>query len=111
MSVYVLGGAVTAGVGPFWSVLSSGFRVMQQAVITGNLMNIFAASMLLDDTLNQSLPVESEIEAMGGGNANAAQSLAFFFLAMHKYGYLLALIFFSLSLVVLGGVIFAYGVL
>eukprot|EP00934_Nitzschia_sp_Nitz4_P000809 Nitzschia sp. Nitz4//scaffold46_size129759//125322//126406//NITZ4_003528-RA/size129759-augustus-gene-0.15-mRNA-1//1//CDS//3329552676//809//frame0 len=107
---------VSAGANPILSLASSAFRFMQQAIITGNLMNLFAASILVDPNFDQHIPIATIIGAISGANedadnsTNAAESLAFFFLTLHKYGYLLALLFFGLSLVTLGMVIVGYGV-
>lgn len=107
---------VTAGVDPVLSLATSGFRFLQQGIITANLIHLLAASIILDETLDAFLPLHSTIEALSGDyNGEAAEngndlgtisrpseSLAFLFLSIHKYGYLLALFFFGVSLVLLG---------
>mmetsp|Transcript_15473 Transcript_15473/g.24275 ORF Transcript_15473/g.24275 Transcript_15473/m.24275 type:complete len:273 (-) Transcript_15473:172-990(-) len=103
---------VTAGVDPILSIASSGFRYLQQAVIACCLMFLFAASMLLDENMDAIIGVGTAIESLSSGEqgVDAAESLAFFFLAMHKYGYLLALFFFGVSLFILGLLIVQRGV-
>ncbi|KAL7559073.1 hypothetical protein ACA910_018424 [Epithemia clementina (nom. ined.)] len=104
------------------SILSVVFRLMQQAVLATNLLFMFAASILLDQTL----PVSNVVAAMfptfvinGNNNDDNAvatatttmnESLAFVFLLIHKYGYLLALIFFGISMAILGYVVSVWGV-
>eukprot|EP00934_Nitzschia_sp_Nitz4_P003274 Nitzschia sp. Nitz4//scaffold46_size129759//61067//61766//NITZ4_003503-RA/size129759-processed-gene-0.199-mRNA-1//1//CDS//3329552601//3264//frame0 len=102
---------VKAGANPTLSIASSAFRFMQQVVIVGNLMHLFAASILLDS--NFAIPVASLVEdAIGGAGENTAGgSLAILFIVLHKYGYLLALLFYGLSLATLGAVVVAHGVL
>lgn len=100
---------------PALSLASSIFRLMQQAVIAMNLMNIFAASMLLDE--NFTLPIYSTFQSSEEGDHQGVESytpaekLAFFFLSLHKYGYLLALIFFGVSMALLGVLSLIYSVL
>lgn len=106
-----------AGASPIWSFTAVAFRFLQQAVLATNLLHMFAASLLLDDTL----PIASVVETAFVGSSNASpttatttltskESLAFLFLLLHKYGYLLALIFFGLSMLLTGIVVWVWGV-
>ena len=98
---------VVSGASATLSVTSMAFRLMQQAVLATNLMHMFAASILLDE----SLPVANVISALFQDNSRETrESLAFVFLVIHKYGYLLALIFFGISMGLHGHVIVVWGV-
>lgn len=98
---------ISTGANPVVSALSVLFRFMQQVIIGGNLLNLIAVSILLDPGLHPALPVNSVLLA-----ANQDPSVwAFFFLSLHKYGYLLALILFGISMILLGGIVLRYGIL
>lgn len=111
-----------AGASPILTIASSVFRLLQQAVIAANLLHMFAASLLLDKSLHPTMPVSSIMDSLsidgstsaGGGAGDAANDvsadLAFFFLYLHKYGYLLALIFFGISMLLLGIIILKHGI-
>ena len=106
------------GAGPVLAAATSGFRLLQQAVITANLIHLLAASILLDDTLDAALPVRTALETILGGNgggeddgSQTPDNLAFLFLAIHKYGYFLALFFFGISMALLGVACLLHGIL
>ena len=101
---------LSAGASPVLSIASSLFRFLQQAVIANNLLHMFAASLLLERSLHPTMPVSSVVDDASSGNADIAAKWAFFFLHLHKYGYLLALVFFGISMVLLGVVIVLEGV-
>jgi hypothetical protein len=81
---------------------------------------MFAASLLLDLSLNPPFPAASAIDALAIYNDNdnnrrdelagtdPAESLAFLFLLLHKYGHLLALDFFGISMLFLEVVILVH---
>ena len=114
ISILLGGILLVSGAHPLTSIVAMVFRLLQQAVLATNLIHLFAASLLLDDTL----PVATVITNLFGDSSNSnsssgsnrAQSLAFLFLLLHKYGYLLALEFFGLSMSILGYVIWIWGV-
>lgn len=83
------------------------FRLMQQAVIVVNLLNMFAASLLLDKSMHPTMTVNSVVLGISEFQPVA---LSYFFLTLHKYGYLLALILFGVSMLLLGVVIVLYGI-
>ena len=101
---------LSAGASPVLSIASSLFRFLQQAVIATNLLHMFAASLLLDRGLHPTMPVASIIDDASSSNLDIAAKWAFFFLYMHKYGYLLALVFFGISMFLLGVIIVREGV-
>jgi hypothetical protein len=114
---------VEAGANPVLSLSSVAFRFLQQAVIACNMLHMFAASLLLDLSLNPPFPAASAIDALAiynnndgtrSGDAAAgtdpAESLAFLFLLLHKYGKFLALVFWGVSMILLGAVILMHGV-
>ena len=74
---------------------------------------MFAASLLLDQGLNPTLPVAAVVDALSfeTKNGDVAADLAFFFLHLHKFGYSLALIFFGVSMLLLGFIVIREGVL
>jgi hypothetical protein len=73
------------------AMLAAAFRLTQAAVLGMNLLNYFAALLLLNGSL-------------GGGTFTIEQlnTLALWFLQLHGYGYDLGLIFFGLSSLLLG---------
>lgn len=111
-----------AGASPVLTIASSVFRLLQQAVIAANLLHMFAASLLLDKSLHPTMPVSSIMDSVsstlaeessstyGGSTYDLSADLAFFFLYLHKYGYLLALIFFGISMFLLGIIILRHGI-
>jgi hypothetical protein len=113
---------VESGANPVLSLSSVAFRFLQQAVIACNLLHMFAASLLLDLSLNPPFPAASATDALAIYNDNdsnrsdelagtdPAESLAFLFLLLHKYGNLLALVFLGISMILLGVVILIHGV-
>lgn len=106
--VSVVLGFLLIGVGasPVPSMISIAFRLMQQAVIGGNLLHLWGASLLLDQSIHPTMTVETVIDMIATENdTSAGETLAFFFLMLHKYGYLLALILFGISMLVLGGLV------
>ena len=73
------------------SLSAAVFRLMQAAILGGNLLNYHAALLLLSGT--------GYATVFAGNDLNA---LAMFFLDMHSYGYDLGLIFFGVSNLFLG---------
>jgi membrane-bound ClpP family serine protease len=77
---------------------------------------MFAASLLLDLSLNPPFPAASVIDALAiykdddYYRTDPAESLAFYFLLLQKYGHLLALVFFGVSMILLGVIILMHGV-
>lgn len=100
---------ITAGANPLLSILNVVFRFFQQTVIAANLLHMFAASLLLDPTMHPTMPVSTVFSA-SNNDGDLSGSLAFFFLVLHKYGYALALIFFGVSMTLLGTLIVLDGV-
>lgn len=90
------------GANPVLSLCSVVFRLMQQAVIASDLLLLMAAALALDHSLHPTMPVSDVIDRLDTGEQDIGESVAFFFLRLHKYGNLLALIFFGVSLGLLG---------
>lgn len=114
---------VESGANPVLSLSSVAFRLLQDAVIACNLLHMFAASLLLDLSLNPPFPAASAIDALASiyndnedkrsdelTGTDPAESLAFYFLLLHKYGNLLALVFLGVSMILLGIVVLMHGV-
>lgn len=101
---------VMAGANPYVSILSSVFRLMQQAVVAANLLNIMAASVLLDPNLHASLSINSFVSKISQQEP-VAMAMAMLFLTLHKYGYALALLFFGVSMCLLSAVILSSDVM
>jgi hypothetical protein len=110
---------VESGANPVLSLISVAFRFLQQAIVACNLLHMFAASLLLDVSLNPPFPAASAIDALASTYSNngdevagtdPAESLAFLFLLLHKYGHLLALVFLGVSMILLGVVILMDGI-
>jgi hypothetical protein len=117
VAVSILLGCIfwAAGANPVLAVMQAAFRLLQQAVLATNLLHYFAASLLLDTSLNPSFPAAAAMNSLavtaGDDYTDPAASLAFFFLVLHKYGHLLALVFLGVSLFLLGILIVQDGVL
>ena len=73
------------------SMMAAAFRLTQAAILGFNLLNYYSALLLLNGSEYTS--------ALGPGQSNA---LAMLFLDMHSHGYDLGLIFFALSIFILG---------
>ncbi len=73
------------------SMLAAAFRMTQTAVIGLNLLNMFQALRILDDA--------DYTQSFG---ADQRESLALLYLDAHKYGYILGLVFFGVSTLVIG---------
>ena len=73
------------------SLLAAVFRLTQAAILGINLLNLFFALNLATGT-----------NMLGAQGASARDQLALLFLDAHAIGYALALIFFAMSLLVLG---------
>ena len=90
----LLGGLlVHAGANPVLAILSSIFRFLRTGTIAVNLLHMFVASLLLDPNFALAGVVSSsslEEEAHGEGMSHGSD-IAFLFLIVHKYGYLMAL--------------------
>ena len=107
---FLLGGILIAsGANSLLSMIAMSFRLMQQAVLATNLLHMFAASLLLDPTLPFA-PIVDELWATDSAGTSTSESLGYLFLLLHKYGYLLALIFFGISLFLFGYVVLVWGV-
>ena len=107
VALSILLGAVLIvnGADKLLTVMAMVFRIVQQAVLATNLLHLLVASLLLDPTV-ASAPVLAQ--AFGSDEnrpVQAVESIAMLFLFVHKYGYAVALVFFSLSLALLGTVI------
>lgn len=73
------------------AITASLFRLIQAAILGFNLLNYYAASLLVESTVYADIFEKSQIA-----------TLAFFFLNMHSYGYDLGLLFFAISNFILG---------
>lgn len=73
------------------SMLAAAFRLTQTAVIGLNLLNMFAALLIIRDT-----------DYLDGFEPGQSDSLALQLLDMHKYGYTLGLTFFGVSTLIVG---------
>lgn len=94
--VAVLLGAILihAGANPVLAITASVFRFLQTGITAMNLMHMFVASILSDpnyyfaDVIGSSSLQHRE---GGDGSSTHAHDIAYMFLVVHKYGYLLAL--------------------
>ena len=118
MALSILLGAVlwVHGADKLFTIMAMVFRIVQQAILSTNLLHLFVASLLLDKSLpwravaSPWLPMSDENDANnnnngGGGNGINLETVAMLFLYLHKYGYAVALVFFGISMILLGGVI------
>jgi hypothetical protein len=78
------------------SLLAAAFRLTQTAIIGFNLLNMFAALLIL-----------SEADYLG--SSAERQSLSLFMLDLHQYGYTLGLTFFGVSTLVIGYLVLSSG--
>lgn len=81
------------------TIMAMVFRIVQQAVLASNLLHLLVASLLLDPSLATWNIVENIFQE------GQSESLAMFFIYLHKYGYAVALVFFAISMALLGAVI------
>lgn len=82
------------------------FRIVQQAILATNLLHLFVASLLLDPTLPAAAVLSSSsINNDDNVDNTNVKSLVMLFLYLHKYGYAVALVFFGISMCLLGCVI------
>jgi len=77
------------------SMLAAFFRLAQATVLGINLLNYFMPVLLLD-----------QAGYLNSFNVEQTQSLVLLFLNAHAYGYLISGVFFGISCVVLGSLIF-----
>lgn len=80
-----------APLGRTMSTLAAAFRLTQTAIIGLNLLNMFAALLIVRDATY-----------LDGFEAEQSQALALQLLDMHKYGYILGLTFFGVSTLIIG---------
>ena len=80
------------------AVMAASFRLIQAAVLSVNLLNQWAAIALIYC-----------VELPMGFSAEQVQSLALFFLDLHSHGYDLGLMFFGISCILVGTLIFRSG--
>ena len=86
---------IHAGVNPIPTITMSVFRFLQTVTISLNLLHMFVASILLDDNYAFSNVIKDS--ALGNATLATDQAstvghdIAYLFLLVHKYGYLLAL--------------------
>jgi hypothetical protein len=73
------------------SLLAAAFRLTQTAIIGFNLLNMFAALLILTDA-----------DYLGSFDERQSESLSLFMLDLHRYGYTLGLTFFGVSTLVVG---------
>lgn len=73
------------------ALIAALFRIMQSSILGMNLLNHFNAIILLGDENYQQLL---------GNNELSAQVMVY--LSAHSYGYLIALVFFAISCIILG---------
>eukprot|EP00977_Amphora_coffeiformis_P009805 scaffold2256_cov166-Amphora_coffeaeformis.AAC.10 len=119
VALSILLGAVlwAHGADKLFTVMAMVFRIVQQAILASNLLHLFVASLLLDTSLPWRAAVaawlsmsdeedgNNNIGENGSGSGMNIESLAMLFLYLHKYGYAVALVFFGVSMILLGGVI------
>jgi hypothetical protein len=80
------------------SLLAAAFRLTQTAIIGLNLLNMFAALLILTDA--------TYLDTFDRGQS---ESLALFMLDLHAYGYTLGLTFFGVSTLVIGALVYRSG--
>ena len=76
------------------ALAAAGFRLVQTAVLAANLLNQFMALQLLTG------------DGYGALRRDELQTLAYSHMDAHRYGYLIALVFFALHLAVLGYLVY-----
>lgn len=88
------------------TMTSMAFRIVQQAILATNLLHLCVASLLLDATLPAAAVLSLAFKhGYDGDGDHLPESVAMLFLYLHKYGYAVALVFFGISMMLLGGVI------
>lgn len=87
-------------VAPTLSLVATGFRLMQTAILGANMLNLVAALILLTGGVS--------LAAFG---ADQVHALALVFLDLHSHGYDLGLIFFGVHCALLGTLIYKSGFL
>jgi Domain of unknown function (DUF4386) len=80
------------------SLLAAAFRLTQTAIIGFNLLNMFAALLILTDA-----------DYLGAFDDRQSESLSLFMLDLHAYGYTLGLTFFGVSTVIVGYLVLSSG--
>jgi hypothetical protein len=80
------------------SLLAAAFRLTQTAIIGFNLLNMFAALLILTDA-----------DYLGSFDERQSESLSLFMLDLHRYGYTLGLTFFGVSTLIVGYLALASG--
>jgi len=80
------------------SLISAGFRLSGTAIYGANLLNYFAALLILGSS-----------EYLSSFDSSQLNSLALMFLNIHKHGYDLGLVFFGMHCLVLGYLVFESG--
>lgn len=80
------------------SLMAAVFRLIQAAILGVNLLNYYAAILILTNT-GETAPIVAE----------QSNSLALFYLNLHSHGYDLGLIFFGLSNLILGYLVIKSG--
>lgn len=95
---------LATGASAMLTVAMGVFRLMQQAVITGNLLHLFAVGLLLDTNFHGSKENVASLFASSASSqaTSPVAAWALFYALMHKYGYFLALVFFGISMVLWG---------
>jgi hypothetical protein len=91
---------VYAGANPVLAISSSVFRFLQTATIAMNLLHMLAAAVLLDSRY-QFADALAEGSLGTADGASIGSDIAYLFLLVHKYGYLLALSKFSVCVCIL----------
>jgi hypothetical protein len=77
------------------ALLAAAFRLIQAAILGFNLMNYLAAYLVLSGALGTSTPDTAQLNEQ-----------ALMYLELHSYGYDIALMFFAVSIILLGVMIF-----
>jgi hypothetical protein len=77
------------------SLTAAGFRLVQTAILGANLLFMFSALLIMSDA-----------EYLTEFNTAQTNGLALLVLEMHKYGYMLALMFFGVHAVLIGWLVF-----
>jgi len=91
VAIAVLFYALLKPVSKTLALMAAAFRLTQAAILGFNLLNYYAAFLLLNDTTGVTV-----------FNAQQINAMALLFITLHSYGYDLGLIFFAFSSVVLG---------
>lgn len=99
---------VGSGVNPAMSVMVVVFRVIQQAILGANTINMMAALVLLDPTNRLYNVIQTYFYS--DWTLGIGQNLAYLFLIINRYGHIYSEFFAGISMLLFGFIIVMWGV-